>query len=116
MAEIDSQRPEKSNQIGTDFNAVTLARLQSDFRAISPEAAEALAAFQRATQKRARREAEFNTRARPAQARPDLKANLRSSAQMLAAREFETAKENLIALHPELGTKIARETAKGLGI
>lgn len=92
------------------FGAQTLAHLQTRFissqsAAGQNDAVGVLAAFYAAAEDLRSSENEFNARARKS-AGPDLKSNLRSSAQFAAIKEFNRAKDMLLGLDAENGRRI----------
>lgn len=114
MSAENSQNDAKTQDLGAGFNAAaSLSRLNSDFKAISADATQALEIFEQSVKKLQAREKEFNAHAKPpASAKPSLMTRLRSPAQMKALREFAAAKEGLIDHDPELGQRIANLTAQ----
>jgi hypothetical protein len=104
-----------TGKLTAGFNAVTLKTLQEQFVAKSPNAQKVLTDFYLAAEQLQKRENEFNRRAKPkTTAVHDLKANLRSTEQLTAIRTFETAKQVLLGISPELGERIANVVERNI--
>ena len=101
-----------TGKLTTGFNAVTLRALETEYKASSPEASKVLTDFFLAASQLQKRENEFNQRARPAD--HDLKVNLRSRDQLAAMKIFEAAKQSLLTVNPEVGTKIVNVVERNL--
>ena len=103
---MTTQTVQNGTRIGTDFNAVTFARLQDDFKTLSPDAASILSNFIAASEKSGK-SAAFNTTAKPS-----ILSRLRSPEEMIALRKLAEAKEALVSLDPDLGGQIAKQVAR----
>ncbi len=107
-----------ASKAGTDFNAVTFARLTADFKAQSPEAASILSNFEVAAQKVGAGRKDFNSSAKrtsaPKVARQSLLTRLRSAEEMIALRQLAAAREEMLEVNRDLGEKIAKHVQKGL--
>ncbi|TAL30986.1 MAG: hypothetical protein EPN97_11665 [Alphaproteobacteria bacterium] len=101
-----------TGKLTAGFNAVTLKALQEQFVAKSPDAKKVLTDFYLAAEQLQKRENEFNKRAKPKA--HDLKANLRSTEQLTAIRTFETAKQGLLGISPDLGERIANVVERNI--
>lgn len=101
-----------TGKLTAGFNAVTLKALQEQFVAKSPDAKKVLTDFYLAAEQLQKRENEFNRRAKPKA--HDLKANLRSTEQLTAIRTFETAKQSLLGISPDLGERIANVVERNI--
>jgi hypothetical protein len=101
-----------TGKLTAGFNGVTLKRLETEYKASAPEASKVLTDFFLAAATLQRRESEFNQRAKPKS--PDLKANLRSREQLAAVKNFETAKQSLLSVNPEVGGEIVKVVERNL--
>lgn len=104
-----------AGKLTAGFNAVTLRALQEQFVTKSPDAEKVLTDFYLAAEQLQKRENEFNRRAKPKTTEAhDLKANLRSTEQLTAIRTFETAKQSLLGVSPDLGERIANVVERNI--
>ncbi len=106
-----------ASKAGTDFNAVTFARLAADFEALSPAAASILSNFEAAAEKAGLGKRAFNASAQraaaPKPAKQSLLTRLRTSEELIALRQLAAAREEMLEVNGDLGAKIAKHVEKG---